>query len=384
MNLLKSYSQCLAKLQNEGLYRECAKHLTSEYKINLDFSTTDYMSLGQNPTLKTKVISALQKFGTGACGSRLLAHTTGIVDVLENAISDAKNTQAAMVFGSAFALNTTVIAALLNNEVLGETPIVFADKFIHASMIAGVQLSKAKMLRYKHLDLEHLETLLKRYKNYKNPKFILSETLFSVDGDFVDFAGITHLASKYGAFLYLDEAHEIGLYGDKGYGMSVNYSNKIDLVMGSFSKGLASFGGYLATSSLIKNYLVNKCSSFIYSNALPSYVVAASYHSWRLIPALDKQRKKIKSLALTLREHLKAKGFDIKNSNSHIVPIVLKNPEKTIQLRDLLRLDGIAVSAFRPPSVPTNSSRLRIAINAKHTKENILFLIDRLCHHLNV
>ena len=381
MYLRDEYTSYLKKLEQKNLYRECASSDTT--LCLLDFATTDYLNLSTDQRVIEFASQALKEHGASARGSRLLSGNLDIFKELEAEIAKCKHTENALLLNSGFTANMTVIAALLNSDVFTHPPVVFADKLIHTSMILGVQLAKAKLVRYKHLDMNHLEQELQKCKDLPNPKFILSETLFSVDGDFVDLEAITNLAQKYNAFLYLDEAHEIGVFGKNGYGMSVKYADKIGIVMGSFSKGLGSFGGYVACSSNLKKYLVNKCLGFMYSNSLPPSVIASSYKAWTLLPSLGEARTHIKNLSNILMRKLKENHFNIGNACSNIIPIIVGSESKTIALRQYLAKNGILVAALRPPSVAPNTSRLRITINAMHTEADIDHLLKSLCQYSN-
>ena len=226
--------------------------------------------------------------------------------------------------------------------------------------------------------MNHLEYLLKKNKFKSNPKFILSETVFSMDGDFADIESLVKLKKKYNSFLFLDEAHATGIYGDNGFGLSLKFSNDIDCVTGTFSKAFGSFGAYVSCSKNLKSFLINKCPSFIYSTSLPFSLLASIYSSIKIIPKLKNERKKLIKNSFYLREILKRENFNIGNSQTNIIPIIIGDSKKTISISKGLERKGYYVVPISPPSVPLNSSRLRISISSCHSQNNIKKLFNSL------
>ena len=226
--------------------------------------------------------------------------------------------------------------------------------------------------------MNHLEYLLKKNKFKKNPKFILSESVFSMEGDFADITSLVNLKKKYNSFLFLDEAHATGIYGDNGFGLSTKFSNDIDCVTGTFSKAFGSFGAYVCCSKNLKSFLINKCPSFIYSTSLPFSLLASIYSGIKIIPKLKNERKKLIKNSYFLRKILKKDNFDIGNSQSNIIPIIIGDSKKTIFFSKKLEKKGFYVAPIRPPSVPPNSSRLRISITSCHSQTSIKKLFNFL------
>jgi 8-amino-7-oxononanoate synthase len=262
---------------------ESAVHLTYEGKSILNFSSNDYLGLARHPLLITRSQEYAKKFGVGASSSRLVAGNLSIVHQLEEQLAHSLQKPAALILGSGYQTNFTVLEALLDKQVLGEQPLVFCDKFLHASMILSIR-HHAQVKRFQHNDLTHLESLLIAHEKNKQPKFILVESLYSMDGDPVDLKRLISLAKQYEAMLYVDDAHCVGVYGPNGWGNAAEYSEDIDIIMGTFSKGLGSFGGYIACSNTIKEYLVNRCKGLIYSTALPAPVLGAISAALELVP----------------------------------------------------------------------------------------------------
>jgi len=339
----------------------------------LDFSSSDYLGLSKHPTVIKKSIECLEKYGASSGGSRLLSGNLPIFEELEQKIAASKKVESAIVFNSAYEANASIIPALLSQAT---KPIVFADRLIHASMHVGLNAAGVNQIRYRHLDMNHLEDLLKENKTAKE-KFIFSETIFGMDGDVLDLTNIKFLAKKYNAFLYLDESHSVGMYGDNGYGISLSEGISI----GAFSKTLGSYGGFVSCSKVFKSYFINTCKGLIYSTALPPTVIGANLAAWELLPCLNKERQRIKQISLLFREKLRSSGFNIGSSSTNIIPIIIGSEEETLLLERHLKENGILVSAIRPPSVPPNTSRLRVAISANHSITDIEKLIALLKSH---
>lgn len=372
----EKYINYLNYLNQVGLYRKLSP--LSSTKEYVDFSSNDYLALNKDSSFLDSIIDEVKKYPIGATGSRILSGNKEIIESLENQIAIDKNTASALVFSSGFQANLSAISCLLDQKVLKEKPIVFFDKLNHASLYQGVFLSQPELIRYPHLDLKKLEDLLEKYKKDPRPKFIVSETLFGMDGDILPIESIAKLAKEYKAFLYLDEAHATGIMGEKGYGVSTTFSLKDipHLIMGTFSKALGCSGGYIACSDIIKKYLINKAQGFIYSTALSPFLAAVIYKSWLLIKELDPQRKAIFDLSNYLRKNLVDLGFTTGNSMTHIIPILFNKQEEAFRAYQKILKSKIKLSFIRPPTVP--KARLRIALNASHNLEDINRLISSL------
>ena len=380
MNFKHLYSDCLNELKKSNRYRQLVDFSSQEKSNFIDFSNNDYLNLSRNPKLIAAAKSAAENYGVGTTGSRLLSGNNQLFGDFERQIAIDKKTTASLIFNSGFQANLTVLAALLNKSVLGDQPLVFFDRFNHSSLYNGVFLSGAEMIRYDHNDLGHLSDLLLKYQNIKRPKFIVLETLHGMDGDVVDLVEVINLARKNHAFLYLDEAHATGILGDNGYGLSttIDMGDISYLIMGTFSKALGGSGGFIAGDLEIQNYLINKCSGFIYSTSLSPAIIGASYQAWQMIKDLEIDRKNLLLKAKELRIEIKKLGFDIGKSTTHIIPIILKKDDLTIKARDLLLKEKIITSAIRRPTVAPNSSRLRIAISIKHGGDDTKKLLSAL------
>jgi len=376
-SIYKSYSIFCSKLRQQKLLRQLPKARQFRY----DFSSNDYLGLSQHPALIQAAIAMADKSGVGSKASRLIASDQAVFHALEHSIAQHKHSQAALIFSSGFQANVSVLSALLDSKVLGAAPLVFADRLNHASMHVACHLSHIKQQRFYHADYDHLRYLLEKYKSSTQPKFILTESVFGMDGDQACLSSLIHLAKKYNAMLYVDEAHATGLLGKQGYGLTEDYGSEIDVSMGTFSKALGGSGAYVACSHALKRYFINRCQGFIFSTAPSLMQVAAMQAAWELVPDLQPQAKALLQQAERCRATLQSLGFDTGLSSTHIIPIILKEPEQTLKAQAFLARRGIRVSAIRPPSVGPNQSRLRIALNVNHTEEAILALIEGLTEY---
>jgi 8-amino-7-oxononanoate synthase len=349
-----------------------------KYGARLSFASNDYLNLSQHPDVLKASQDFTQRYGVGAKASRLLGELDEVYQVFEKIIAECKHQEKALIFASGFQANVSVLAALLDASVLKDTPLVFSDRLNHASMHLGCAAAHVGQHRYRHLDLNHLEQLLKSHQESRKPKFILTESVFGMDGDCVDLMGLVFLAEKYQAFLYVDEAHATGLYGPDGYGLTAPLGSRIHLAMGTFSKALGGFGAYVATSEAIYEYLVNRCGGFVYSTALPASMIGAAQAAWSLLPHLGNERAHIKALATQLAKSLKEQGLNIGETTTHIIPLILKDSGLTLKAHKSLQDLGIHVSAIRPPTVPAQASRLRIALRADHTLADLERLLEGL------
>lgn len=373
--MLKLYDEYLTKLKINSRYRELKQH-----NARLDFSTNDYLGLSKDLNVIQAGMRAAEKYGVGATGSRLLSGNFPLIEELEKQIAIHKRTEAALVFNSGFQTNLSTLSALLDNSALHTRPLVFFDMLNHSSLYQAVFLTKAELHRYKHNDMTDLERLLIEHKDDVRPKFIVTETVFGMDGDFVGLRKIIDLTHKHKALLYLDEAHATGVFGQNGYGMSTDFdlTNIPHVIMGTFSKAIGCSGGYIACSELLKNYIINKAAGFIYSTAPSPTIIGSALQAWNMIANMSVERDHLQALGNLLRGELSNHNFNFGMSKTHIVPIILQDAKCVMKIKKQLLSDGINVSAIRPPTVPMNSSRIRIAMTTSHTHKDILQLINAL------
>jgi len=358
--------------------------VTRDGRRLVNFSANDYLGLARHPALIARAREWAAKHGTGATASRLVCGSLDLHAAIEAKLAALKATEAALILNSGFQANEGVLSALLLPEAAGKSPLVFADRLAHASMHEGIKAAGVRQIRFRHNDLGHLEQLLKKHAGAPGPRFIVTESVFSMDGDRADLAGLCDLAERYDAFLYVDEAHATGVLGPQGRGLSGDpaVAGRIDLIMGTFGKALGGFGAYVATSARVRDWLVNRCPAFIYSTALPPPVLGAIDAALDLLPALDAERARVATHAARVRAALTAWGIDTGASSTQIVPAILGTEDAVLTAQAALEQAGHLVVAIRPPTVPPGGSRLRIALSAAHTDAQVDALIDVLSQQL--
>ncbi len=343
-----------------------------------DFSSNDYLGLSREPALLRAAIAAAEQVGTGATGSRLLSGSSELLAAFEQRIASDKGTEAALVFCSGYQANLTVLASLMHRRVLPQAPQVFFDRLNHSSLYNGVLLAGAECILFEHNDMQDLQDKLHALRDPSRPAFIVAETVHGMDGDVLDIERVAALAASHQCFVYLDEAHATGLYGPRGFGVStqVDLSGVPHIIMGTFSKALGGAGAYVACSDVMKQFLINRTAGFIYSTAPSPMTVGAAQAAWQRLPSMDRQRQRVFSLAASLRERLRQLGFQVLGDGTNIVPVCLGAEAQTMALKQSLLQQGVLVSAIRPPTVPTGTSRLRIAVTAHHDEAIIGRLVE--------
>jgi 8-amino-7-oxononanoate synthase len=374
--ILNNINKELSKIDKNFLLRKIPPFdygMEKYVKINgenlLNLASNNYLGLSNERFIVKSSIKAIEKYGTSSGASRIVCGNYKIYDELEIEIAKFKNTEAALIYNSGYTANLSIISSVANKNT-----VIFSDKLNHASIIDGILLSRAKHIRYKHNDMEHLDYCINKYKEFPE-KIIVSDSIFSMDGDIACLETIVELAEKYNIFTIIDEAHATGVFG-KGRGLVFEKSleNKIDIQMGTFSKGLGSFGAYVACSNTIKEYLVNKSRAFIFSTSLPPSVVGANLGALKYIRNHPEISKKLTDISEDFRCFLKKEKYDIQNSQTQIIPIVLKENEITLKAANFLMENKILVGAIRPPTVPVNTSRLRISLRADLNNSEIEYI----------
>ena len=374
----QSWRSRLADLSGLGRLRHLAEsnrlpdgRVERDGEFLLDFSSNDYLGLARHPELKRRSIDFVERWGAGSAASRLVTGNLTPFTAIETKIAAGKGADAALVLASGFQANAGLLPALLDKD-----SVVLADRLNHASLIHGVQAAGAKQVRFRHNDMTHLEELLIKHRN--ETCFIVTETVFSMDGDRSDLAALTMLADRYDAFIYLDEAHATGVLGEGGFGLAHGLAGPNCLVMGTFSKGMGSFGAYAACSAALRDYLINRCAGLIYATALPPAVLGAIDAALDLIPGMEDERAQLAANAERFRTRLRAMGADCGASSTQIVPLIVGEEQDALDLAARLKEAGMLAIAIRPPTVPPGGSRLRFAFAAYHTADQI----DRLARIL--
>ena len=375
------YQAFLDTRDREGLRRSLsevaardARSITVAGRSYVNFASNDYLALRFHKLLIERAGEWAKAYGAGAGASRLVTGNLDLFAPLEAKVAKLKGKPAALIMASGFQTNAAVLQALFDKAVLGAEPLVFADRLNHASMHFGCQAADVHQLRYRHCDASHLDALLSQYQGDERPKFILTESVFSMDGDVAPLGEIAKLARLHGATLIVDDAHATGILGEKGRGLS----GGADIAIGTFSKALGGFGGYVVSSETVRDYLVNRCSGLIYSTALPPPVLGAVDAALDLVPGMDAERAHVAGLAKRFREGTATLGLGTGASTTHIVPVILGSPEAALAKSKRLRQAGFWVVAIRPPTVPAGTARLRLAFTAAHQESDIDRLLDFL------
>ena len=365
----------LDKSRAEGLYRSLrtitsaqGPRIVLDGRELLNFSSNDYLGLANDPTLKRAAVAAIEKYGVGAGASRLVCGNLQPYEDLERKLAAFKAREAAIVFGSGYAANVGTITALV-----GEGDMVILDKLDHASIIDGARQSGATIRVYPHKNLTKLETILQQGDAFRR-KLIVTETVFSMDGDLAPLAEIVALKEKYGAWLMIDEAHATGLYASnrRGIAEAAGVEDQVDITLGTLSKALGCAGGFVVGSQLLIDFLRNRARSLIYSTALPPSVCAAAAAAVDFVMSEDghRRRDQLWRNVSALKNGLSAIGVP-NESRSPIIPIIIGEESAAVEVSRQLQERGIFVPAIRFPTVPKGKARLRVTVTAAHQPPDI-------------
>jgi 8-amino-7-oxononanoate synthase len=371
--LEKRRSQHRYRTLNEIDSVESARLIKVKGEEYLNFSSNDYLNLSNHPALKSKSHEFIDRYGTSSSSSRLITGTLKIHQELEEKIAALYQKKRTLLFSTGFQANTTILPALT-----GKKDVIIADQLCHNSILTGCMASKASFYRFKHNDLDHLETFLKRKSgDYSSDTWIATESLFSMDGDRAPLQEIIELSRTYGAKLYVDDAHALGVCGKNGLGYGADYP-EIDILISTFGKAGGTFGAFVASSEIIIETLINYCTGFIYSTAPPPAVVGSIDTALDLIPDMSSERQHLHELSDFLHQKLKENNYQTCEKSSHILPVVFEDENKVLQRSVELRKAGLIVTAIRPPTVPENEPRFRISLTAAHQKEDCKKLLSLL------
>jgi 8-amino-7-oxononanoate synthase len=381
------FEQALSALAREDRRRRLravdgegpAQFRRSDGSLLTDFSSNDYLGLSRHPLLAERSAEWGSKAGTGSGSSRLVTGTRSLHERVEAKIAALKEKEAALLFASGWQANASIIPALarLSTEQMGAPALVFSDRLNHASLHHGCAAAGLSQIRFRHNDLTHLETLLEARAGQPGLRLIITESVFSMDGDCADIPALAALAQRHNAFLCVDEAHATGVLGPDGAGLAAGIEG-VSLVMGTFSKALGGMGAYVAGSQALCDWLLNAASGFIYSTALPPTVLGAADAALDLLPEMEEQRRLLACRGNWLRERLKEQGWAESGSMTQIVPVMAGEASRALEMAATLEQERMLVVAIRPPTVPKGASRLRIALNAVQTEEELERLVQVL------
>lgn len=373
---MDAFKQQLEKLSAQNQYRSIpdlvhqGRYITRENRKMLNMSSNDYLSLASNENFRQ---SFLQQYGDNfpsftSSSSRLLTGNFPVYTDLEQLIAQRFQRESALLFNSGYHANLGILPALTTTKSL-----ILADKLVHASMIDGIRLSQCEFFRYRHNDYEHLKNLLEKNAGKFDRTFIVTESVFSMDGDVADLNYLVQLKKQFpNTYLYVDEAHAIGVYGKDGLGIAerTNVIADIDLLVGTFGKALASMGAYVVCDQILKECLINQMRPLIFSTALPPFNVAWTHFIFERLPQLSKERTHLEQLSAFLRQEVEQRT-QIMPSQTCIVPYILGENEATLAKAKDLQEQSYYCLPIRPPTVPKGTSRIRLSLTADMTMDEV-------------
>lgn len=328
--------------------------------------SNNYLGLADHPRVREAAADAARRWGVGSSGSRLISGNMTIHRRLESRLAEFKRTEAALLFGSGYMANTGIIPALSQ-----EGEVIFSDELNHASIVDGCRLSRAETFVYDHGDLEHLAWGLRQARG--RASLIVTDSIFSMDGDTAPLAGIVQLAKDHDVRVMVDEAHATGTTGPDGRGVvaAEGLTADVDVIVGTLGKALGAYGAYVACDTQMARFLVNSSRSFIYSTAPAPPIVAAAAEALEILIEQPRRVQRLQQNAELFRRELSAQGFDVSPRGSHIVPLVTGDAESAMTMTDKALERGVFAQAIRPPTVPEGMCRLRIAVMASHKPDEL-------------
>ena len=378
MNLLEHYAVQLDELKQQGNLRQFTSNIQQgkwieiQHRRMLNLASNDYLGLASDFSLREQFFDETPNAHRvmSSSSSRLLTGNFPEYEQLEASLSQAFAGRAALLFNSGYHMNIGILPAVSDAKTL-----ILADKLVHASMIDGIRLSSAKYVRYRHNDLQHLSQLLQKY--HADEAFdriiVVTESIFSMDGDETDLAELVRIKSQFAkVMLYVDEAHAIGVRGEQGLGCAEQYQviKQIDFLVGTFGKAMASIGGYLICHPIIREFLINRMRSLIFSTAQPPICMAWTNFIFKKQLTMTASRQHLQQLSAYLQQAVQAKGYACP-STSHIVPVIIGESQKTVDTAAQLQQAGFYIMPVRPPTVPVQSSRLRICLNTQFQQDEL-------------
>lgn len=374
------YEKALKRLLEQKHYRQlrCVVPVEESASLNgsaefLDFSSEDILGLSKHPYVKKNTMKFVTEWGVGSTPSRVIPSHLQAHSKLQDKLASLLGQESAMLFNPKFGSICVLLAALS-----GPKSLLFIDRLTHHKLGQSGTLSRGKVLRYGHNELAHLETLLERHAHLPaTSKIIVSESIFSIEGDRADIKGLIRLANKYDCLLAIDDSHAMGAYGQRGLGLAAKRKG-IDLVFGHFSRSTGPFGSYFACSATLREYLIHFSNGIDFGSPLPPAILGLIDAELDLIPDMEAERKKLEEKSRWLKNELQYLGWPCGNSSSHIIPIILGSSEETLSLSEYLTENGVLAMTLSPPSVPPGTSRIRLIINSLHQTNQLTMLIDTL------
>ena len=372
--MLRDFEQEIKNLETRHLRRQLRiaespsdTTITIEGRRFIAMASNNYLGLANHPAVNRAAIEAIEQWGVGAGAARLISGTMTPHHQLEQDLARFKQVEAALTFGTGYTTNLGLIPALIDRDGL-----ILADRYCHASLIEACRLAKAKLRVFHHNDVEHLEKLLKK-REKAHPTLVVTEGVFSMDGDLAPLPELLTLCRQHEATLVIDDAHGTGVMGKNGRGTVEHFGvNPQDVIqMGTLSKAIGTGGGYVAGTTTLKDYLINTAKAFIYTTAQPPAIAAAALAAIRIIQHETARREKLWKNRDTLHTALTGLGFQLTDTQSPILPIIVKSSQTALKMSQALYEAGVYVPAIRPPTVPKHSSRLRLTVSSEHTEEQL-------------
>ncbi|HEX4106747.1 MAG TPA: 8-amino-7-oxononanoate synthase [Solirubrobacteraceae bacterium] len=370
---MSDIERSLAELQATGLYRRLrlvsgpqGPHVTLDGESVLLLCSNNYLGLAEHPRVREAAAEAALRWGAGAGGSRLVSGTMTIHRRLEERLTAFEGTEACVLFGSGYLANVGVISALA-----GRGDVVFSDRLNHASIIDGCRLSRAETVVYEHLDTDSLVWQLRRARERSRTgkRVIVTDTVFSMDGDIAPLVELVEIARRWCARLVVDEAHGTGVLGPGGRGAvaDAGLEGEIDVVVGTLGKALGSYGAYACASTAMTRLLINRARSLIFSTAPPPPAIGAALAALELLEQQPELVGTLRERSALLRRALAAEGLSVPSERTQIIPVLVGDPQRAMRMCELALARGVFAQAIRPPTVPDGTSRLRLAVMASHT-----------------
>ena len=359
---MRTYEGDLTRIEKDGLTRK----LPVRKPDMLEFSSNDYLGLADHPLLKEASIRAIEMYGSGVAASRLMSGNTILHEELEKRFARLTGMESALLFGSGYLANTGLLNAITSRDDL-----VFTDRLNHASLVDGALLSRAGVFRYRHSDTDHLEYFLAN-RTCRGNRFIVTDSLFSMDGDIAPLRKLAELSRRYDCNLIVDEAHAIGVFGNGG-GICREFRIKPHTVTGTLSKALGSYGGFAAGNTDLIEYLINSARTFIYSTGLPPAAPAAALKALDIIESQPESGRKVLDMASDFRGMIESTGFSTEPSESQIIPVQVGENHRAVSLSECLKKEGISAVAIRPPTVPAGTARIRFSVTLRHSRKDLKF-----------
>lgn len=378
-NNLKYLENQVEDLKKDGVYRKlpinygpCSNVIDLNHNEVVNLSSNNYLGLAGHKRVKKAAINAVKKFGAGTGSVRTIVGNMSILEELEELLAEFKREEAVTCFQSGLNCNIGAIQAIVNKGDL-----IISDELNHASIIDGVRLSRADKAVYKHSDMEDLERVLKEKRKEYNTCLIITDGVFSMDGDLAKLPEIVELAKKYECLTYVDDAHGSGVLGESGRGTVDHFKlhGQVDFIIGTLSKAIGVIGGYVASKKIVKEWLLHRARPLLFSTALPPAAIGATIESVKMLMESEEYTDKLWNNARYFKEKMSALGFDIGHSETPITPVMVGNEAKTMQFSKTLLENGVFVSGIVFPTVPKGTGRLRCMISAMHTIDDLDFAI---------